>query len=58
MIFNVEIIKGKRKCIYDLVPNAARIPADQKTSPHNAGIKRRPPILPPKHSCKGSSIVI
>ena len=28
-------------------PRAARIPADQKTSPHSAGRKSRPPILEP-----------
>ncbi len=30
-------------------PRAARIPADQNTSPHSAGRKRRPPILKKTH---------
>ena len=38
-------------------PSAARMPADQKTSPQRAGRKRRPPILEPYASCSGSSIV-
>ena len=39
------------------LPRAARIPADQNTSPHKAGKNNNPPILPPKTSCKGSNIV-
>ena len=30
-----------------MIPSAARMPADQKTSPQRAGRKRRPPIREP-----------
>ena len=43
---------------YSYVPRAARIPADQNTSPHRAGMNSNPPIRPPRHSCRGSNIVI
>ena len=40
-----------------VAPKAARIPADQKTSPQRAGMNSRPPILFPKQSPRGSNIV-
>ena len=39
------------------LPRAARIAADQSTSPHRAGKNNNPPIRPPKASCNGSNIV-
>ena len=39
------------------LPSAAKVAADQKTSPHRAGMKSIPPILSPNASCRGSSMV-
>ena len=39
------------------IPRAARMPADQKTSPQRAGRKRRPPIREPYWSCSSLYII-
>lgn len=47
IIIIFHIILFKMMMIMSIIPRAARIPADQKTSPQRAGRKRRPPIREP-----------
>lgn len=53
----IDVLLSKSMMTLTVAPKAAKIAADQNTSPQSAGMNNKPPILLPNISWKGSNIV-
>lgn len=54
----IAVLASTHALTHTNLPNAAKMPAAQNTSPHSAGRKSKPPIRSPNESCNGSNMVM